>query len=183
MNSTRRLSIVHVDDDPIEITDVENDLGKGADNISFEVTSFRTTGEYRNYLTEGNQPDGVILDVHFKNETTTGLDLAKETKLVWPDTAVIIRTTDHHLVQDALTNGADDFIGKESFEGELCLRTIKTVNLVRERSGKEDQGVNIARGSAMECRATIDVCHILGLVSDVKKTQTKELLHRIVAPC
>ena len=40
---------------------------------------------------------------------------------------------------------------------------------------------DIARGSAMECRATIDVCHILGLVSDVKKTQTKELLHRIVA--
>ena len=41
--------------------------------------------------------------------------------------------------------------------------------------------LDIARGSAMECRATIDVCHILGLVSDVKKTQTKELLHRIVA--
>ena len=40
---------------------------------------------------------------------------------------------------------------------------------------------DIARGSAMECRATIDVCHILGLVSDVKKTQTKELLHCIVA--
>ena len=42
---------------------------------------------------------------------------------------------------------------------------------------------DIARGSAMECGATIDVCHILGLVSDVKKTQTNELLHPIVAPC
>jgi hypothetical protein len=35
----------------------------------------------------------------------------------------------------------------------------------------------------MECGATIDVRYILGLINDSKNSQTKELLHPIVAPC
>jgi hypothetical protein len=31
--------------------------------------------------------------------------------------------------------------------------------------------------------ATIAIYHILGLIDVTKKTQSKELLHRIVAPC
>jgi four helix bundle protein len=42
---------------------------------------------------------------------------------------------------------------------------------------------DIARGSAMECGATIDVCHILGLVSDVKKTPITISSEIISFPC
>ncbi len=40
---------------------------------------------------------------------------------------------------------------------------------------------DIARGSAMECAAAIDVCRILSLVDEQKQQTTKLLLHRIVA--
>ena len=65
----------------------------------------------------------------------------------------------------------------------LCasLNSFAPLNKTHKADGRKY--FDIARGSAMECGATMDVCHILGLVSDVKKTQTKELLHPIVAPC
>lgn len=40
---------------------------------------------------------------------------------------------------------------------------------------------DIARGSAMECAAAIDVCKTLGLLADGKANEGKELLQRIVA--
>jgi len=40
---------------------------------------------------------------------------------------------------------------------------------------------DIARGSAMECAATIDVCRVMELISAEKQQSSKELLHRIVA--
>ena len=40
---------------------------------------------------------------------------------------------------------------------------------------------DIARGSAMECAAAIDVCKVLSLISDDKQKSAKDLLHRIVA--
>ncbi len=40
---------------------------------------------------------------------------------------------------------------------------------------------DIARGSAMECAAAVDVCRTLELINADKATQAKELLHRIVA--
>jgi hypothetical protein len=54
----------------------------------------------------------------------------------------------------------------------LCdsLNSFAPLNKTHKADGRKY--FDIARGSAMECGATIDVCHILGLVSDVKKTQT-----------
>lgn len=40
---------------------------------------------------------------------------------------------------------------------------------------------DIARGSAMECGAAMDVCLILSLIDDKRQRAAKELLHRIVA--
>ena len=40
---------------------------------------------------------------------------------------------------------------------------------------------DIARGSAMECAAALDVCRTLDLVKADKAVPAKELLHRIVA--
>ena len=40
---------------------------------------------------------------------------------------------------------------------------------------------DIARGSAMECAATIDVCRVLELITVENQEQTKSLIHRIVA--
>ena len=40
---------------------------------------------------------------------------------------------------------------------------------------------DIARGSALECAAAIDVCKVLELISSEKQKSAKELLHRIVA--
>ena len=39
----------------------------------------------------------------------------------------------------------------------------------------------IARGSALECAAIIDACAVLGLRDDLRKTQGKGLLFRIVS--
>ena len=39
----------------------------------------------------------------------------------------------------------------------------------------------IARGSAMECGAIIDVCQLMGFVDSEKARTAKNLLHRIVA--
>ena len=40
---------------------------------------------------------------------------------------------------------------------------------------------DIARGSAMECAAAIDVCRVLELIKEQDLKSSKELLHRIVA--
>jgi len=40
---------------------------------------------------------------------------------------------------------------------------------------------DIARGSAMECAAAIDVCLILGFIIEGKASEAKHLLHRVVA--
>jgi four helix bundle protein len=40
---------------------------------------------------------------------------------------------------------------------------------------------DIARGSAMECAAAVDVCRTLGLVKSEQADEAKGLLHRIVA--
>lgn len=40
---------------------------------------------------------------------------------------------------------------------------------------------DIARGSAMECSAAVDVCRTLELLDERKAVEAKELLHRIVA--
>ena len=40
---------------------------------------------------------------------------------------------------------------------------------------------DIARGSAMECAAALDVCSVLEILSEKDKVESKQLLHRIVA--
>ena len=40
---------------------------------------------------------------------------------------------------------------------------------------------DIARGSAMECGAAMDVCLILSMIDDKRQKAAKDLLHRIVA--
>lgn len=40
---------------------------------------------------------------------------------------------------------------------------------------------DIARGSAMECGASIDVCRVLNLITAQRQKLAKDLLHRIVA--
>ena len=40
---------------------------------------------------------------------------------------------------------------------------------------------DIARGSAMECAAAMDVCHTLNLIDSQRHEEIKHLLHRIVA--
>mgnify|MGYP001825588228 CR=1 FL=1 len=48
-------------------------------------------------------------------------------------------------------------------------------------SGEKQRAYRIARGSAMECAAIMDVCMILKLSSPEKCHQCKELLERVVS--
>jgi len=130
MKEVSLLNVIHVDDDFIQLKHVEKDFEKGADGYKFSVKSIKSLAKYKEYMRKAERPDAVIIDVHFEGEKESGIKYAGITKEKWPDTAVIVRTTDHGCVQEALTSGADDFIGKESFEGEICVRTIRAVSVV-----------------------------------------------------
>ena len=65
----------------------------------------------------------------------------------------------------------------------LCLALNSFAPLNKRHKADCRKYFDIARGSAMECEATIDVYHTLDLIDDCKKSQTKDLLHPIVAPC
>ena len=57
---------------------------------------------------------------------------------------------------------------------------------IGESAGKRNRAnsrkyFGIAKGSAMECAAALDVCSVLEIVIEKEKIESKQLLHRIVA--
>ncbi|MCB0363528.1 MAG: sigma 54-interacting transcriptional regulator, partial [Bdellovibrionales bacterium] len=187
---SKSISVVHVDDEFLELKHVEQELQKGCDGYTFNITSLRSLESYNDFLKTGERPDAVILDVHFVDEQKKGLDFAAKTKSRWPDTAVLIRTTDYSCVQKALKIGCEDFIGKDNFEGEISMRTIRAVERVRSTTQKfrgetpADSKVIGETMQAIENRAprivssSIKAVHIRGESGTGKEVVT-EIIERV----
>lgn len=129
------IKVIHADDDPLEVDRVKDELSTSEDGIEFALESLSSADAYLKRIKSGEQPDAVVLDLQFDGEDLTGLDLAKSTKMVFPGTAIIVVTNRDRMVMKALANGANDFVTKDSFAGELRTRIYNAVKKVRAESG------------------------------------------------
>ena len=74
--------------------------------------------------------------------------------------------------------------GNASLADQLRRAALSVPLNVAEGSGKEDRDAKrfytIARGSALECAAVLDVLEVLGIVDSVEMVKARELLERVV---
>jgi four helix bundle protein len=76
--------------------------------------------------------------------------------------------------------------GHSSLADQIRRASIGIPLSIGEGAGKRTKAdcrrfFDIARGSAMECSAAIDVCRTLDLIDNNRADEAKQLLHRIVA--
>jgi DNA-binding NtrC family response regulator len=69
-----------------------------------------------------DKPDVIILDLNFEGSEIGGLDLVRKTRKRYPEIAIVCRSNQYDLAGKVIPSGANDFIAKNSFEGEICLR-------------------------------------------------------------
>lgn len=136
MNSTRRLSVVLVDDN--ELTRSVLRLSMHSDD--FEVIGESASGRGGLETALKLRPDIVCLDIVMPD--MNGLDVLHAIKDALPDTAVLMVTASNDLatVQTALARGAAGFIVKPFNTGTLQETMRKTANaLQRQRQARSTQ--------------------------------------------
>ena len=142
------LHILHLDDDPFELSKVEKALSRNSIHCKFTVDSASNVSIFKNKLISTPRPDLVILDIHIDDQHApeeSGITIAREVRRTCPDAVVLMRSSDDEVstIAECLNSGADDFISKQSDRGELSLRVYNSYRLATLKRGI-DSNVNSA---------------------------------------
>lgn len=130
------------DDNPYELSLIQQQLKNNAIYKGFEVTPFSSYKDYQKAIIKDKEAeldlDVAILDIHVQQEQfNVGLLLAEDTRRLFPQAVIIIRSSfdDAKTVVHCLNSGADEFISKNSAEQELALRILHAKKVKDVRSG------------------------------------------------
>jgi DNA-binding NtrC family response regulator len=129
------IEIIHVDDDPVELNRVAIELDSQNQDNCFVVKSFERPVDYLDYIESGAIPCAVILDLYFDHCSLSGFELAEKTRILLPDVAIIVMTNRERSITKAIRHGANEFISKDRFPGELKSRVLMAIKTVQERLG------------------------------------------------
>lgn len=134
------LRVLHLDDDPFELSKVEKALNRNSIHCHFVTKSVSRINEFRDQLEQEPNYDVVILDIHIEDPDHpeyTGITLSNEVRVKYPNSVILMRSTSDEVstIAECLNVGADDFISKKSDKGELSLRVYNSYKLAALKRG------------------------------------------------
>ena len=142
------IRVLHLDDDPFELERTEKSLATHDLDCIFDVRTATTKAEFERKLRDRNDMDIVILDIHLDDdEQTTGIDLVGIAHRLAPKAVVLMcsASDDVKTVIECLNTGADDFISKQSDQGEFALRVYNAKRLTQLKRGAVTDSPAIAK--------------------------------------
>lgn len=129
------LSVLYVEDNPLDIKLLEKQIEKDGLAASLKLQSCRTLGEAEKWLTQ--QPFALaLLDLSLPD--AHGLEGVLFLRRKFPALPIVVLTgnTDSSTGKEAIQNGAQDYLVKGEFAGEMLLR-VCTYAVERERMRQE----------------------------------------------
>ena len=139
------IRVLHLDDDLLVLDRFRSALSAPCSGFEFEIESFHNVAAFQDRLRKSPAALVAVLDINL-NDQPRGREMIRKVRTLMPDCAVIMCSSfaDYRTIADCLKQGADDFIAKDSDDGELSFRIINAHQLTRRRrgiDGSDDNGL------------------------------------------
>ncbi len=124
-------TLVHLDDDPLELKSLARSLKNNNKNIVFQVVSYLSIHEFKIGIQKLNKIDFAILDIYFSDESSqTGISVVHELKELHPNAIILMSSNldDPDSILQSLRAGADEFLSKKIEKNDL----VEKILLVRK---------------------------------------------------
>lgn len=154
------IRVLHLDDDFLVLDRFRYALASECAGFSFELESFPNIIAFQDRLRKQPSAEVAVLDINL-NDVPQGREMIRKVRTLMPECAVIMCSSfaDYRTIADCLKQGADDFIAKDSDDGELSFRIINAFQLAQRKRGIErsdDNGLTqkvLVHGSSMRAVA------------------------------
>ena len=124
-------TLVHLDDDPLELKSLSRSLKNNNRKVSFYVIPFLSISEFKAGIQKIKKIDFAILDIFLSDESSqTGLSVVDELKKYHPNVIILMSSNldDPDSVLQSLRAGADEFLSKKIEKNDL----LEKILLVRK---------------------------------------------------
>lgn len=109
-------TVVHLDDDPLELRNFAKILHQNNKNVFFNIISFLNLKEFNAAIPKISKIDFAILDIYLSDDPLyTGISVVSELKKYHPEAIVLMSSNldDPDSVLQSLRAGADEFVSKK----------------------------------------------------------------------
>lgn len=144
------LRVLYLDDNPFELERLAAALDPKLLGADLVVETESEVERFRERLGLEPPPDIVILDIDLGAQVTDGASLVQEARGLIPESVILMFSSldDVPTVVACMSQGADDFLSKDSDRAELNLRVRRSYQVARRRRGEPQ-----SRGTAGGCGA------------------------------
>ncbi len=122
------LTIIHIDDNPVDRRLIKKRFSKFEFKTQIKLESFSEIPSFLKRIEVTPSPDIILLDIELKNETLTGIHLARECRSKIPKAVIILLSNFHgtDIIQDSLAAGADEYYYKDSISDDFAGRILNS---------------------------------------------------------
>jgi len=165
------LNILLIQNDLVEADLIKNFLGS-AKTLEFDLKIVQTLAKGREYLTNGNQFDAILLD--WCRQDCQGLGALWTIKSLAAETPIVILSASNKLrVVEVLHQGAEDYLLKGDFDRELLIKSI--LGAIERQKKRQTEQLQLNRERRMNrmvetIRRSLNLPEVLQtIVSEVQK--------------